>query len=151
MENFGDLSTGYPDSTFFHFYPLDKYTLTHFSSSIRVWPLYQSEPTGGVSQHGSNVLSKNKKYFTNTSDYHQLPTKVHFLSSDFFSIRNRYNMVYAIEANSDSGAACRLCGFREISLSEPEDHLKSENSIIVVYSSITLKIVRVKGTKVLLP
>lgn len=97
------------------------------------------------------MLSKNKKYFTNTSDNHRLPTKVNFWSSDFFSIRNRYNMVYAIEANSDSVAACRLCVFREISLSEPEDHLKSENSIIAVYSSITLKIVRVKGTKVLLP
>ena len=66
-------------------------------------------------------------------DYCQLPTKLHFLSSNFFSIRNRCDMVFAIGFNTDSTAAYRFCIFREI-IGSPRTylHLKSGNSIIAV-------------------
>lgn len=66
-------------------------------------------------------------------DYCQLPTKLNFLSSNFFSVRNRCNMVFAIGSNSDSTAAYRLCIFREITGSPRTYlHLKSGNSITAV-------------------
>lgn len=67
LKNIVDISTMYPESTFFHLNPLGKNILTHFLESICIWTLHQSEPTIDTCQHrgniGSNGLWKNKKVF----------------------------------------------------------------------------------------
>lgn len=47
-------------------------------------------------------FGKIKKYFINKGDYGQLPRKLNVLSSNIFSTKNRYDMVFARSSNSDS-------------------------------------------------
>ena len=59
-------------------------------------------------------FGKMKKYFINMGDYGQVPTKLNVWSSNIFSIKNRYDMVFARGSNSDSTTTYRFCVFRKV-------------------------------------